>query len=83
MWKPTRIKTFWRYCNTKLKNKPRLWDLKTSEGSLVQEDKEKAHLLNEYFSSVYTEENLESKYDGPPLSKPDVTVDTVGKNGLR
>ena len=24
-------KAFWRYCNTKLKNKPRLGDLKTSE----------------------------------------------------
>ena len=35
-------KAFWWYCNTKLKNRPRLGDLKTREGVLVQGDKEKA-----------------------------------------
>ena len=78
-------KAFWRYCSTKLKNKPRLGDLKTSEGALVQGNKE-VDLLNEYFAIVYTHENqpsLESKYDGPPLSKPDITADRVGKKLLK
>ena len=80
-------KAFWRYCNTKLKNNPRLGDLKTSEGALAQKYKEKVDLLNEYFSSVYTQENLEilplleSKYDGPPLSKSYITVDR-GENKI-
>ena len=79
-------KEFWPYCNPKLKNEPRLGDLKTSEGALVQGDKEKMDLLNEYFASVYTQENLEnlpsleSKYDGPLLNKPDIAADTVRNN---
>ena len=46
-------------------------------------------MLNEYFDSVYTQENIEnlpsfeSKYDGPPFSKPYITVDTVRKQLLR
>ena len=66
-------KVFWQYCNSKLKNKPRLADLNTSEGALAQGDNEKAYLLNEYFVSVYTQGNLEnlpsleSKHDGPTL----------------
>ena len=72
-----------------MKNKPRLGDLKTSEGVLVQGDKEKADLLNKYFASVYTQEklenqpSLESKYDGPPLSKPVITADTASKKLLK
>ena len=61
---------FWRYCNIKLKNKPVLGEPKASEGALVQRDKEKTYMLNEYFASVYTRENrenlpsLEFKYGG-------------------
>ena len=31
----TNPKAFWRYCNSKLKNKPKLGDLKNSEGAVV------------------------------------------------
>ena len=63
-------------------------DLKTSEGALVQRDK-KADLLNKYFTSVYTHEQVEkkpsheSKHDGVPLSKPDIIADTVNKKLLK
>ena len=85
----TNPKAFQRYGNSKLKNKPRLRDLKNIEGAVVQGDKEKMDLLNEYFASVYTQENIEnlpsfeSKYDGPPFSKPYITVDTVRKQLLK
>jgi len=65
---------FWWYCNSKLNN---------SEGAVVQGDKEKADLRNKYFANVYTQENIENlpsldtKYDGPPLSKMNITADTI------
>jgi len=41
-------KAFWPYCNTKMKNKPRLGHPKSSKGALVQGDKEEeADLFNE------------------------------------
>ena len=79
----TNPKAFWRYSNSKLKNKPRLGDLKNSERAVVQGDKEKADLLNKYFASVYTQENIENlpsldtKYDGAPLSEMNITADTI------
>ena len=65
-------KDFWRYCKSKLKSKSRLGDIQTKEGSLTSDDNEKAELLNDYFTSVFTKENLDNiptlapKIDNPP-----------------
>jgi len=83
----TNPKAFWRDCNSKLKNKPRLGDPKNSKGAVVQGDKEKADLFN--FANVYTQETIENlpsldtKYDGPPFSKMNITADTIRKQLLK
>ena len=70
---------FWRYCNTKLKTKPRIGDLINSEGQPTHEDLEKADILNKYFASVFTREDLasmptlENKHVDPQLR--DITID--------
>ena len=56
----TNPKAFWRYTNSKLKNKPKLGDLEQEDGSYTQDDLTKAQLLNTFFSSVFTRENTES-----------------------
>ena len=79
----TNPKAFWWYCNSKLKNKARLGDLKNTEGAVVQGDKGNEDLLNKYFASPDTQENIENlpsldtKYNGPPLSKMNITADTI------
>ena len=64
-------KAFWRYCKSKLKNRSKLGDLKTSDGSLTSDDVTKAELLNQYFVSVFTNEDttyipdMAAKYNSP------------------
>ena len=78
-------KAFWRYCNTKLKNKPRIGDIKANDGTKTQCDLAKADILNTYFASVFTHEkveympSLEPKHHGSPLSDVDITADIVKK----
>ena len=67
------------HCNTKLKTKPRIGDLINSEGQPTHEDLEKADILNKYFASVFTREDLasmptlENKHVNPQLR--DITID--------
>ena len=78
-------KAFWRYCNSKLKNKPRLGELADDDGNQLKDVMYKADILNKYFASVYTRESLidqpslEVKYEGQPLTIPDVSIDTINK----
>ena len=51
-------KSFWRYVNTSLKTRPDIDVIKHIDGSLASSDQEKADLLNSYFSSVFTHEDL-------------------------
>ena len=66
-------KVFWSYANSKLKTKPRLDDLQRSDGSLADSDKEKANILSDFFTSVFTREDLthipdiSPPYNGVPL----------------
>jgi hypothetical protein len=81
----TNPKAFWRYPNSKLKNKPKLGDLKQEDGSLTQDDGIKAELLNTFFSSVFTKENMDStrildpRYKGITLSDLIISPDMVAK----
>jgi hypothetical protein len=49
-------KTFYAYVRSKSKSRSEIGALKW-RGKLVEEDEEKAKVLNEYFSSVFTKEN--------------------------
>ena len=66
-------RSFWRYVNSSLKARPNIDAIQRLDGSLSSSDQEKAELLNLYFSSVFSHENLtniptlESKDDTPQL----------------
>ena len=51
-------KGYWKYANSKLKSKSKVPDLKLSDESHTSNDQEKADILNEFFSSVFTHEDL-------------------------
>ena len=50
------------YCNSKNNNKSNVIRLKDDQNNVIMSDKENANLLNNYFSSVFTEDN-----DSPEL----------------
>lgn len=51
-------KKFWSYINTKLKTKSGMSDLNREDGTKTSDDNEKSEILNKYFCSVFTNENL-------------------------
>ena len=53
--------------NSQRTSKSAIPDLKRKDGSLTADDREKAELLNEQFTSVYTEEDLLNIPDVEPL----------------
>ena len=58
-------KAVYKYVNSKLKSKDPVRHLLKRDGTLTTTDKEKADVLNEQFSSVFTKENM--------LNFPDIT----------
>ena len=52
-------KAFYAYVNSKLKTKIGIPDLKDNKGNKATTEKEKADTLNDFFCSVFTEENTE------------------------
>lgn len=51
-------KQFYSYMKSKTKNKDSVGPLKTDDGCETSDDKEMAELLNGFFGSVFTEENI-------------------------
>jgi len=49
-------KSFWAYIREQTKTRSGIGDLKTPDGRTVTDDKEKAEVLNNFFSSVFTVE---------------------------
>ena len=54
----TNVKGFWKYVNSKLKRSSGISNLNKPDGNLTKDDKEKAEILNSFFTSVFTEENI-------------------------
>ena len=54
----TNPKLFWSYVNSKMKSRQPISDLKKGNGELTVNDEEKAEVLNSFFSSVFTKEDL-------------------------
>ena len=65
-------KAFWKYCNNRMKTKPRIGDLKDPSGMIATESNVKAGILNSYFSSVFTSENHD---DVPTLASREVSAE--------
>ena len=53
-------KAFWRYCSTQMKTKAVIGDLAKQDGELTSGNREKAEVMNTFFSSVFTDENLDN-----------------------
>ena len=54
----TNPKVFWRYINSKRKNKDDIAPLSTDDINFETNDKNKADMLNNFFTSVFTNEDL-------------------------
>ena len=84
-------KLFWRYVNSNRTTKSTIPDLERKDGSKATTDAEKAELLNDQFSSVFTKEdteNIPQQEDlniNSPLTNITVTTEKVKKklNKLR
>ncbi len=53
-------KYYWRYANSKLKTKSRVPDLKVGDDRFTNSEQEKVDVLNQFFTSVFTREDLSS-----------------------
>jgi hypothetical protein len=58
-------KAFYSYMRSKMKTKDRVADLEDNTGQLVCDDKGKAHILNQFFTSVFTKDD-NSQPEFPP-----------------
>ena len=56
----TDSKSFWSYVRSQSKTKSGIGDLESQDGSLLSTDIQKAELLNSFFASVFTTEDLTS-----------------------
>ena len=63
-------KCFFNYVNSQIKPRECISNLKKEDGSMTENDKEKADVLNSFFSSVFVKENDE------PLPDLDVKVES-------
>ncbi|KAK3101568.1 hypothetical protein FSP39_004535 [Pinctada imbricata] len=53
-------KTFWKYVKTKTKIKDSIKNLRDSDDKIIDDQTKKANLLNNYFTSVFTKEDLDN-----------------------
>ena len=51
-------KAFWRYANSRLRTKCRVEDLRDVDGAVTSTNEAKAQVLSNFFSSVFTEEDI-------------------------
>ena len=56
--KETSTKTFANYIKSKSKTVTSIGPLKNSSGSLISSEKEMAEILNRFFASVFTKEDI-------------------------
>lgn len=56
----TNPKSFWQYVQSKTKSKTSLGELKRPDGTTVEDDQDKAEVLNNFFASVFTNEDMSS-----------------------
>lgn len=81
----TNPKGFWSYVREKTKCKLGIADLKDTNGDLVQDSELKADLLNDFFASVFVQEDpgplplFDIRYQGTPVTELVVNTEIVFK----
>ena len=79
----TNPKNFWNYVKYKTKTKSNIAGLENNQGDIVNEDKQKAEIFNQYFSSVFTDEetsnipSIEVEGDFPTLDSISFTTEDI------
>ena len=79
-------KAFWKYTKSKTTVRSGVSDLKDEYGDMHSEDSAKAEILNNFFCSVFTQENtdfipeLEIKHSDPKLTDIEITTESVVKH---
>ena len=73
----TNPKSFWKYVRSKTKVKAGISDLEKGDGSYAHTDSEKAEVLNEFFSSVFTREDLKDIPEPRSRNKEDILEDIL------
>ncbi len=84
----TNPKLFWNYVNSKLKSRQPISDLKKDNGELTVNDVEKAQVLNTFFASVFTDEDLTNipdpgNHSNSILDNIDISEDDIRKRLLK
>jgi len=78
-------KAFWSYANSRLKTRTRIDELEREDGTRACTSEDVVEVLNQFFSSVFTQEDLSTiptldpKYHGPPLEDIEITPDMILK----
>ena len=81
----TKIKTdsklFWSYIRSRLKTKSKLTQLEKHDGTLTNDSREKAEVLNQYFATVFEKEGPEElpEFQDRPFHESLNTV-TINEN---
>ena len=76
-------KAFWKYVNSRLKTKSKINNLDRQDGTTATTDLDKAELLNDFFCSVFTIEDLSylppmnNTFNGQPLDTMNITEASV------
>jgi hypothetical protein len=82
-------KAFWKYVSSKTKSRSGVSDLERGDGSMTTSNKDKAEVLNQFFSSVFTREDIDNvpslgdRYEGEVLSDLKVTEEAVLKKLIK
>ena len=71
----TNSKKYWQYANSKLKTKSQVPDLKINETNYTTSEQEKVDILNDFFTSVFTKEDLSNLPNAPNLNHTAVLTD--------
>lgn len=70
-------KKFWAYTNSKLKSRREIPQLEKTDGSKTENDNDKAATLNKFFVSVFTEEDVSTLPQLPPIDVDTLLSDIV------
>ena len=70
-------KMFWSYAKSRLKTREQITSLTKPDGTTAKSAKDKAEALNDFFSSVFTVEDIENLPAKPPTICDEVIYSTV------